>query len=257
MKKLLMPLIFLFVSLPCAQPAFAVDIKATVEWSEKYIVQFAVDGLIKEVNVEQGSVFEKGQMLISIDSTAYKQQVNRLNAKKSGLKSLFDVADRELNEANVLYEQTVLSDTELHKVKVSYDVAKSDLEQTEALLRIAQWELQHASIIAPWAGFVLEKHVLPGRVVTEESKDTPLLVLARTDKLKVLGWVSKSIAKSVQQLTSVAVKVGGKAYSGVVKQLHLNMHDSAHKGEYRLTVEFDSDPLRSVKAGQAAVIKLP
>jgi len=256
MKPVIKLLCFFVLTLQGVQAVFAAEVDATVKWSEKRIVQFAVDGVVENVNVEQGDAFEKGEVLLSLDGTVYEQRLNMQKAKTSGLRSLFDDADRELKQANVLYEQTVLSDVELQKVRVSYDLAKSDLEQAEAQLKIAQWELRQTVIRAPWAGFVLEGHVSPGKVVSAENKDTSLLVLARTDKFTVLGWVPKHIGNSIRKSDKVDVKVGGRTYPGIVKKIYLNMLNPVNKGKYHLTVEFDSDPAQSLIAGQAAVIKL-
>lgn len=253
--RLLRHCFFIFVL--STSSAYSVEIDASVDWSEKRVVQFVVEGIVTEVNINQGDSFEKGQTLLSLDETIFAQNVAIQKAEVSGLKSVFDDADRELQQANTLYEQTVLSDVELQKVQVSYEIAKSNLTQAKSKLRIAMWELEHASIVAPWDGFVIEGHVLPGKVVTEESDDKPLLTLVRSDRLKALGRVSKSTADSVSKGSKAKVVINRKTYTGEIIEIRRNISSASAKGSYRLTVEFSVGDSGSVTVGQAGVIMLP
>jgi len=79
--------------------------------------------------------------------------------------------------------------------------------------------LQHAKYVAPWAGFVLEKQVLPGQVVTVEKNEIPLLTLVRSDKLNAVAWVAKSVADTVKLNSKIQVNVAGSHYSGEIKSL--------------------------------------
>ena len=236
--------------------AFAIEIGASVDWSEKRVVHFAVEGVVDEVNIQQGDSFEKGQTLLSLDKTVYTQKVALLKAKVAGLKPVFDDADRELEQAKTLYEQTVLSDVELQKVQVSYEIAKSNLAQAKSQYRIAQWELDNASFVAPWNGYISESHVMPGRFVSRENNEKPLLILIRSDRLKAVGWVTKSIADSIDKTGKASVEMNGKTHPGEIIDVRRNMANTS-KGNYRLTVEFNSESNLPVAVGQAAVIKLP
>ena len=236
--------------------AYSVEVDASIDWAEKRVAHFSVEGIVAEVNISQGDSFKKGDTLLALDKSVFVQKVALHRAEVTGLKPVFDDASRELDHANTLYEQTVLSDVELQKAQMSYEIAKSDLAQAKSHYRIAQLELEFASIVAPWDGFVLESHVLPGKFVSAENNDKPLLILVRSDRLKAVGRVSKSIADSVAISTKAKVEVNGKSHAAEVTDVRRNISATSKKGEYRLAVEFDARG-QTALVGRNAIIRLP
>ncbi|HEX4150204.1 MAG TPA: efflux RND transporter periplasmic adaptor subunit [Pirellulales bacterium] len=81
-----------------------------------------------------------------------------------------------VNESKAAREK---SDADLAAAKASIDVARADVEHAQAM-----W--QYHLIRAPFDGVVTRRNVHPGHLVQPGLAETPLLLVARTDKLRIV-----------------------------------------------------------------------
>src|SRR5688572_22470807 len=108
-----------------------------------------VSGEIVEIPVVEGQAVTQGQLLLRIKPDTYRAQVESQQAALSGsraasVRNSAEVAKAEADyqRARKLYQDGLLSDSELNAAKTTYDVAKAgqqashyDIKQAEGALR--------------------------------------------------------------------------------------------------------------------------
>lgn len=103
-------------------------------------LSFKTGGIIRKTYVNEGDAVKKGTVLAELDLSEVKAQV-----KQAGI--ALDKAERDLDRAKNLYRDSVVTLEQYQDVQSAYELAK-------ATKKVADFNLQHSSIIAPANGKV-------------------------------------------------------------------------------------------------------
>ncbi|MEJ5211658.1 MAG: efflux RND transporter periplasmic adaptor subunit [Burkholderiales bacterium] len=236
-----------------AVPAWAADLAATLQWSQRVELGTAVSGIVQTVAVQPGDRVKKGQALVSLDASAFSAQVAEAQAGVAQADEEEKDAKRNLDRVQELYNRTVIAATELEAAQLRHVRAKSQLDAARARLAAAQKQLRDATVRAPFDGVVLERQVQPGQVVASQLKPEPLVVLARAGEMVARGLAGLAEVKKLKPGQAVEVEVDGRRYPGRVRLLGLE--PVGPKGEYAIEVAFPVQ--ETLRAGMPAVIRLP
>ena len=119
--------IVLFTAALIPQASSAADIQATLQWSQRVELSTPVSGVVQSVYVAVGDLVKRGQLLLALDSTAYRarvaenqSEITRLNAEKAEAK-------RNLDRVQELYQRTVVSTADLDQAKLQLVKSQSEL----------------------------------------------------------------------------------------------------------------------------------
>jgi HlyD family secretion protein len=124
------------------QPATEVKISATISaW-------------ITDITVEEGDFVESGQHLISLDEKRYQAALEQSNSSVKSAHARLKQVKSQRKRVESLYEQKLVSDEELETIIAQYELAESQLEQSEAARISSQDELEKTRILAPQTGTV-------------------------------------------------------------------------------------------------------
>lgn len=251
------PCIVLLLCGCAAFSAMAAEYPARLDTAEKHIVSVAVEGLVSKVMVKPGDRVSKDQTLISLDTQPFQIKVDEKKARVAALKSAFQDAKRENDQAQSLYEQTVLSDVELQRIQIAYRIAGAELNEARAQLKLVQWELDNAVQRAPWSGWVLNSAVHSGQVIVGDVRSRPLIVLGRDGKLSATALIPPVVAAKLKLGEKLTIKVGAKKYSAEIRSLQAQDMAEAGNIVVQLSVIFDAGGEISANSSQPAVIHVP
>lgn len=164
-----------------------------------------VSGQIEKINVSLGDPVTSGQLLVQIDSTTQK---NDLEVKKSQLESykaeLF-AEESSLHTVTLQYERESRLRTGKATSEEAYELAKNDLAlskakvaQVEALIRQAQLavdnaetDLGYTSVTAPKDGVVVSVVVEEGQTVNASQVTPTLLQVADLSSMEIKIEISE------------------------------------------------------------------
>lgn len=136
-----------------------------------------VSGSVETVLVRPGQRVKKGAVLLRLDRTVLRAQLDEAEAEHA--RALADDADakRELGRAQELFDRTVSSTSELDAAGLRAARAKAALSVSQARRVIARKNLADAELKAPFAGVVRAVPGAPGTVVTADCQPKPLVLL--------------------------------------------------------------------------------
>ena len=92
--------------------AHAAEIDTRLSWHQKTVLSTPVSGVIKSVNVSQGALVNKGDVLLQLDDRVIRGNLEKARADVERWRLLEEEAQRELDRTNELYEQTLIADHE-------------------------------------------------------------------------------------------------------------------------------------------------
>ncbi len=238
-----------------AAPAWALDVPAVLQWSQRVELSPRVSGVVETVEAQVGDRVKQGQALLTLDGRIYQA---RLAESQAALKrQREDAADakRDLGRMQELYNRTVISISELEQAKLRY--AKASAQASEASARVGQ-ERRNADdsvLRAPFDAVVVDRRVEPGQNLVVRLQAQPVLVLARAGEMLARFRLYDNQIGKLKVGQAVTVVAGGKSYSGTVRALGLEPAMTKDGPTYPADVLFRTDDV--LRAGTAATVKLP
>jgi RND family efflux transporter MFP subunit len=237
------------------QALWAADVPATLQWSQRVELSTPVSGVVQTVNAEVGDLVKKGQVLLTLDSTALQARVTENQSEIIRLNAEAGEAKRDLERVQELHERTVVSTTELDQAKLRQVKSQSMLAEARARLRQNQKALDDASIRAPFDAVIVIRQAEPGLSVAAGLQAQMLLTVARSGEMIARMHLPSAQMDKLKTGQAVSVSVGGMSYSGKIKSLGLEPVKTRDDTAYSVDVLFQhKDALR---AGSAALVRLP
>ena len=143
------------------------------------IVARATGTLIRKFYTE-GQFVKKGDLLYKIEPDSYQAAVDAANALLQMRKAQLNKAGRDWNRIKALYEDNAVSQRERDAVLSVYEIAKADITNAKANLKMATINLNYTSVKAPLNGITGLKCTDVGNLVTN---GTPLTAITQVNPI--------------------------------------------------------------------------
>lgn len=166
-----------------------------------------VSGIVVEVPVEGNEPLEKGDVLFRIDPTPFENRVKSLKAQMVSARA-------DQYRASELFKRNVGNRRDL-------DIATASVDDLQAQLNIAQFELDHTVVRAPSRGFVTHVSLRPGMRATKMPL-RPSMIFVPQEDYYFTAWMRQNsqLRLSVGDEAEVAFDgIPGQVFSGKVKKV--------------------------------------
>lgn len=181
-------------------------------------VNSRVSGLLESVLVERGDVVRRGQLLAEIDDSDLQERMRRSEAgivvaraavrrEEATMQNLQLLFDRYQN----LHEEALVSTQELEDVEsrfraaeAEHQLAQAQVDQAEAELNELRIQQGQTQIVSPLDGFVGERYLDPGALV---SSTTPIVSVLDVGRLKTIVPVPERVLPQIRPGLSAIVTV--------------------------------------------------
>ncbi|MBF7091783.1 efflux RND transporter periplasmic adaptor subunit [Flavobacterium sp. ALJ2] len=178
-----------------------------------------VSGEIIALNVKEGQVVKKGDLLVKINPDLYTSGYNRTLSNLSGTKASLSQSDASFKEAKASYERNkklfekgIISKSDWDKAIASFEVAKAAKENAyfavqsaSASVNEAKDNLRRTTIYAPADGTISVLNVELGERVLGTQQ------MAGTEILRVANLNNMEVEVDVNENDIVKIKVGDEA----------------------------------------------
>ncbi len=249
----------------------------TLEARVQTVISSKIAGRIERIMADQGERVTKAQVLLRLDDSELKQQVEiarsalsaarvsveRVQADQTRNQIVLDQIRRDHQRNEKLYANRSISSNEMEKSEKALSVAEADLTSAKAAVAEAQKNLVVAQnsldyqlarlddtvIKAPFDGLVVRRDREPGDVVVPGSS---IFLLISTDELWVRAWVDETEMSKVvpgQKARVIFRSEPERPYSGEV--VRLGRETDRETREFLVDVRVESLP-RNWSVGQRA-----
>ena len=233
MKKsrlLLTGLLFSF----CAS-SLAVDVDAKLEWSDYQKHGFSVNGIVEKVVVDIGQKVNKGSVLASLSSTPFKYRVQKCQATINKFDPLIFDAKLEFDQAEELFEKTVLSEVELQKIDGRYKtlIEQQNVAKADCLLK--KWDMKLSVLKAKESIYILNSNVTPGVVISDENKSSIYIESVSSKKASAVASLVYAQKKQFSIGQELKVVVDLQEFPAKIKFIDMQPNKD---GKYKVMAEF-------------------
>ena len=118
-----------------------VETIGTLKPNEEVIVSSEVDGIVKNLRVNEGSSVSKGMVLVEINETDYRLEVNRADAALRQAEASLANAKLEYERKASLYKEELVTKQQFDDISARLALADGELDRAKASLSLAKEKL--------------------------------------------------------------------------------------------------------------------
>ncbi len=205
-------------------------------------LSFKIGGIVRQILVDEGASVSDGQLLAVLNLSEIKAQVELARAA-------YEKAVRDQDRVSRLYRDSVATLEALQDTRTARDAAKANLE-------IANFNLQHARIVAPANGRILKRFVEENEMV---GPGTPVFYFGSSET----SWIVR-LGVTDRELVSLALGDSAevtfdayprKKFNGTVTEISESV--DARSGTFEIEVTLADEKARLVSGFVARTAIFP
>lgn len=151
------------------------------------VLRARVSGTLLALSVAEGDRVRAGQVLGRIDMAELAPRMAERSAMLESARASLAQAERTHANNQRLAAQDFISPSALDSSRAQVDTARAALHAAQATLETTRAGARDATLLAPIAGIVAKRHVLPGEKVSAEQQVLSIVDLARLELAASVG----------------------------------------------------------------------
>src|ERR1700756_2828931 len=174
---------------PPPQVAVSAPLQRDVDGRLEFLGQFSavdhlelraqVGGTLAQIGFKDGDIVHKGDLLFVIDRVPFEIKLAQANAQLESATARLELANRELARIQMLQARRVETAENLDQRAADQRAAQAAVDDANAQIRDAQFDLDHCRIVAPFTGRIGSHLVSVGNLISGSRAGTsPTTLLA-------------------------------------------------------------------------------
>ena len=216
------------------------------------VVRAKAAGTLLALAVAEGSRVAAGQVLGRIDLAEQTSRVAERSAAVDSARATLAQAERTHASNERLAAQQFISPIALENSRAAVDTARAALQATLAAADTARIGLRDGTLVAPIAGIVARRQVVPGEKLALEQ---PVLTIVDLARLELAGAVGTHEVGRLVPGLAVQVQVEGMAQPVAGRLARIAPAAEPGTRSIGVTIELPN-PQERLRAGQYAVARV-
>ena len=232
---------------------------ATIKGVQDVEIRPKVQGFITQINVKEGQTVSVGQILFVLDNATYQAQVRQAQASVNTAQQQVNTAQLTYENSKQLHANKVIGDYELQTSQNTYESAKAQLAQAQAVLASAREQLSFCYVKSPASGVV---GTLPFKKGALVSASNSLTTVSNISSMEVYFSVTEKDAMTLstaglESLPPVKLQLSdGSIYAHEGKVVKMSGVIDQATGTVQLIATF-INPEKLLKSGGTGTIIIP
>lgn len=205
----------------------------TVEAVNQATVAAQTAGRVTALPFEVGDYVEKGAVILQLTNTEQTARVEAARGQQREASTRVDEAQRNFDRAQELLEKKLIAKADFDRANAEFNAAKARLESSTAALAEAEQNLAYTTLIAPYSGILLTRHVRVGESV---APGTPLLTGLSLEQLRVVVNIPQQHISPLRKHRAARVQLPDGAWL-TAKELRIPPAADSASQTFRVLVE--------------------
>ena len=239
-------------------------VTGTIQPERKADLRAEVSAVVLQVLKENGDVVRRGDVLVRLDETSIRDNVNSAEDAARNAALALDQAERNLQRLKTLRASGMTSLQALDEAEVRRNGTQSELSAAKSRATQARQQLQRTAIRAPFDGVVSDRKVSAGDTA---SIGKELLKVIDPTSLRFEGRVSADKISAVKVGQAVSFRINGYAgqdFRGKVTRLDPTANEITRQVEVLVSFADKKQPQVSglyaegtIESSQVTALSLP
>ena len=173
-----------------------------VEAVHQSTVSAQTAGRVDEIMVDVNDFVKAGAPIIRLRNTEQRAGLGQAEAALSEAQARYREAQAEYNRIKEVYDKKLIAKAQMDAATAALEAAKARLDAAQAQVTQAKEQLGYTTIIAPYSGIVLERHVELGESV---QPGKPLMTGFSLEELRVVANIPQRLIMPVRQYSKARV----------------------------------------------------
>lgn len=169
-----------------------INLTGSIEANEMIDLRSEVSGVVQQINFQEGSKVQKGQLLIKINDIDLRAQLSQAQTRAN-------LSAENERRARLLLQKEAISQEEL-------DIAIAEHQSNVAQIDLVKAQIAKTAIVAPFSGKIGLRYISPGAFVTST---TPIAKLVNNQIVKITFSVPEKYAASMMQNAEIQFQISG------------------------------------------------
>ena len=202
---------------------------------EKVDIYPKMNGFVKEMYVDRGSMVRKGQVLMTLEAPEIAQQIQAAQGRLLQSRENINASrDRYFRLRAASAVPGSISELDLNNAQDKYKADSAMVESEQANLNAVQVLQDYLIVKAPFDGVITERNVHPGAITGPNFKldNKPLLILEDDNVLRLETFIpevySGSVDMSAGKISFTTDALPGQVFSAPLSRSSHSLYD-----EYR------------------------
>ena len=165
-----------------------------------------VSAIVLQVLKDNGDQVKKGDLLVRLDDTTFRQAYNSAQEAERAAQQNFDQAERQFNRLKTLSNSGAVSTQAKEDAELRRNTAQSDLAAAHARLAQEALQLARTEVRAPFAGIVSNREASNGDTA---QVGKALLKVIDPSSIYFAGFVSSDQAMNIKVGQTVSFHING------------------------------------------------
>lgn len=179
-------------------------VPASVEATQATLISSRLMARIVTVGVRAGDTVERGDMLLELENSDVKAQVQQAEARIRATSARLKEAKQSLDRVQELQAGGVMSISDLDKAVANHETLLAEMSGANQAMEEARTALSYTEIVAPFDGRVVDRFAEPGDTAQPGDK---LLALYNPLSLRVEAQVREHLALDLEVGQSLRVEI--------------------------------------------------
>ncbi|QZT38103.1 efflux RND transporter periplasmic adaptor subunit [Halosquirtibacter xylanolyticus] len=215
-------------------------------------LSFRTSGILTTLNITNGQVVKKGDLLARIDNSEAQLSLEQSIAALSSAKTSLNTASSILERTRMLYEKGSSSLSDYENAKTTYANDKANYESSLRSVEIQKKQVEYGIIFAPTDGVITKKAVELNENV---SAGQVIAVLNAGSQMEVSIGLPDNVINFVKLNDSAEISISvlkNKIFTGYIKEISPSLDSENSTYPIRVAISGDTE---MIKSGMAAKVK--
>ncbi len=216
-------------------------------------LSFQASGKIIKRNVELGSRVQAGDIIMELDPKDVRQTVNTTQAAVSAAQAQLNLAEKNLERFQTLFDQQAVSRLQLDNAQLQYASAQASYRQASAQYQQSDNLLSYTGIKVDYPGVISNIFAEVGQVV---AAGQPIATLVRDNELEVEINIPEHQLVELKQAKTIRITLwalNNTVLNGTVREISPMADPVTKTYKARITI---ASPPPTVQLGMTAAVNI-
>jgi len=162
---------------------------ADIQSVQNVEIRARAKGFIEKIYVDEGKMVAKGQLLFSLNSSEYKQEILKAKSQLLAAEAELKQNEVEIKNAHILTSNDIVPKSELEVANAKKDAIRAKIQEANAIISLANLNLGFTEIRAPFSGVI---NRIPNKVGALIEEGTLLTTISNTNEMYAYFNVSEN-----------------------------------------------------------------